>query len=182
MPLFSRDGSCLWRALESRDAFLPDYRLLDKLGRVVQREVHLIGQHLEPAARAVELLVGRHPEGVEGAGDHRHERPLLQPVDGVGGDGGDARLVGLGVGHAEVVNTLQVINPAELYPHLICFSFSKLVKDWLNDGVILEVERLLERTGGQAEADDGGQQQVVQQSVTSGVVIIHGVSVAVEAN
>ena len=131
----------------------------------------------------MELLVGGHPEGVEGAGDHRHERPLLQPVDGVGGDGGDARLVGLGVGHAEVVNTLQVVDAAELYPHLmyryyidtilliyghlICFSFSKLVKDWLNDWVILEVERLLERTGGQAEADDGGQQQVVQQSVTS---------------
>ena len=89
-------------------------------GWTVLCKVHLIGQHLEPAARAVELLVGRHPEGVEGAGDHRHERPLLQPVDGVGGDGGDARLVGLGVGHAEVVNTLQVVDAAELYPHLLC--------------------------------------------------------------
>ena len=69
--------------------------------------------------------------------------------------------------HTCCVNIIDILQSILIYGHLICFSFSKLVKDWLNDGVILEVERLLERTGGQTEADDGGQQQVVQQSVAS---------------
>ena len=41
----------------------------------------------------MELLVGGHSEGVEGTGDHRHLGALLQPVDGVRGDGSDPGLV-----------------------------------------------------------------------------------------
>ena len=66
----------------------------------------------------MELLVGSHPEGVQGAGDHRHLGTLLVPVDGVRGDGGDPSLVRLDVRHPVVVNTLEVIDSPELNPNL----------------------------------------------------------------
>ena len=78
---------------QRRGFLLPDNRILDELRGVVQRKVDLVGEHFEPATRAVELLVGGHPEGVEGAGHHRHLGASLQSVDGVRGDGGDAGLV-----------------------------------------------------------------------------------------
>ena len=81
----------------------------------------------------MELLVSGHPEGVEGAGDHRHLGAPLQPVDGVRGDRGHPGLVRLDVRHPEVVHTLEVIDPAELNPNLrskTClskYSFLKIV-------------------------------------------------------
>ena len=66
----------------------------------------------------MELLVGGHSEGVEGAGDHRHLGALLQPVDGVRRDGGDPGLVRLDVRHPVVINTLEVIDSPKLYPNL----------------------------------------------------------------
>ena len=58
------------------------------------------------------------PEGIESAGHHGHLGALLNPIDGVRGDGGDASLVCLGVGHTEVVHTLDIFNPTKLYPDL----------------------------------------------------------------
>ena len=41
---------------------LPDQRVPGELGRVVQREVHLGAQHLEPSSSPVKLLVRRYSE------------------------------------------------------------------------------------------------------------------------
>ena len=67
----------------------------------------------------MELLVGGHSEGVEGAGDHRHLGALLQPVYGVRGDGSDPGLVRLDVRHPVVIHTLEIIDPPELNPYLV---------------------------------------------------------------
>ena len=45
---------------EWRGLLLPDQGVLDELGSVVQSEVHLGREHLEPSPRAVKLLISRH--------------------------------------------------------------------------------------------------------------------------
>ena len=80
-------------------------------------------------------------------------------ADRVGDDGGDPGLVRLGVGHSEVVHTLDIVDLPELYPHLVRQGLPELVQDWLEDGVVHEVERVLEGTGGETPADQQNQQE-----------------------
>ena len=51
--------------------------------------------------------------------------------------------------------------------HLVCHGVPEFIEDRLDHRVILEIERLLERTGGQAEAGQRGQQKVTEKDVAS---------------
>ena len=99
------------------------------------------------------------PEGIESAGHHGHLGALLDPADGVRGDGGDASLVSLGVGDTEIVHTLDILDPPKLYPDLVRHRLTELVQHWLEDRVVHEVERALERTGGEAAAQQRKQEE-----------------------
>ena len=109
---------------------------------------------------------------------------IVWPADGVSGDGGDSGLVWLGVGHSEVVNTLEVVDLTKLNPdlqsvderfrdarftipwnvrllhYLISHGVAKLIQHRLNHRIILEVERRLEWTWIETQSNQWPKQQV----------------------